>query len=74
MSKIVPFQAPGKRRAGKPHTARNQLPPTCRADGEEGMVSIQMKDGTWETISGRSLEMDIAYREGVPYLVVKKSR
>jgi len=34
-------------------------------------VTIQLKDGTWKTITGSDLEMDIKYRDGVPYLVVK---
>jgi hypothetical protein len=37
-------------------------------------VTIQLKDGTWKTITGSNLEMDIEYRDGVPYLVVRERR
>ncbi len=38
------------------------------------MVTVLLKDGTCETISGKNLELDIAYQDGVPYLVVRERR
>lgn len=38
------------------------------------MVTVKMKDGTWETIRGKNLELDVEYQEGVPCLVVKERR
>jgi len=38
------------------------------------MVTVLLKDGTCETISGRNLEMDLEYRDRVPYLVVRERR
>ena len=74
MRKIIPFQAAGKRRLRKLRTAKDQTPPTCQTNEEEGMVTILLKDGTWKTIAGSNLEMDVEYRDGVPYLVVRERR
>jgi hypothetical protein len=48
-----------------------QMSPSCQAGDEEGMVAVQLKDGTWQTVSEKKLEMDIEHRDGVPYLVVR---
>ena len=37
-------------------------------------MTILLKDGTCETISGKNLEMDIEYRDGIPSLVVRERR
>jgi hypothetical protein len=54
-------------------TAKDQTPPISEAE-EEGMVTFLLKDGTSKTISGSNVEMDIEYRNGVPYLIVKNRR
>jgi hypothetical protein len=72
--KITPFRAAGTRRLRKLRTVKDQPPPTRQTEEEEGMVTIKMKDGTWETIRGKNLELDIEYRDGVPYLVVRERR
>ncbi len=74
MSKIIPFRAAGTRRARKLHSERTRLPPACQSSDEEGMVAIRLKDGTWKTITGSNLEMDVEYCDGVPYLVVRVRR
>ena len=74
MGKIIPLQASEKRRVRKPRTARTQIPTTRRTSDEEGMVTILLKDGTSKTIIGTNLELDVQYRDGVPYLVVKARR
>lgn len=35
-------------------------------------VILQMRDGTTQVIEGEGLFLDIAYRDGQPYLVVKE--
>ena len=74
MKKIIPFRTTGKRRVRKPRTLKEKILPTCRTEEEEGMVTIKMKDGTWETLHGKNLELDVEYRQGVPYLVVRERR
>ena len=39
---------------------------------KEGMVILQMRDGTTQVIEGEGLCLDLAYRDGQPYLVVKE--
>lgn len=73
MKKVIPFRAAGKRRLGKLRTAKDRTPPSLQAK-EEGMVTVQLKDGTWKTINGKNLEVDIEYRDGVPYLIVRERR
>jgi chaperone required for assembly of F1-ATPase len=71
MKKDSPLQATRKRSRRKLRTAKAQLPSTCQTDDEEGMVAIQLEDGTWKTVSGKNLEVDIEYRDRVPYLVAR---
>jgi hypothetical protein len=74
VKKIIPFRTTGKKRVRRPRTTRDQILPASRRGDEEDMVTVLLKDGTWETISGKNLEMDIEYRDGVPYLVVRERR
>ncbi len=74
MSKIIPLRAAGTRRARKLHSERTRLPPAYQPSDEEGIVAIRLKDGTWKTITGSNLELDVEYREGVPYLIVRARR
>jgi hypothetical protein len=71
VSTIIPFRATKKRQGRKSPIVTDQIPPTPPSSDEEDMVTIQMKDGTWKTIHCKNLELDVQYREGVPYLVVK---
>jgi hypothetical protein len=72
--KSIPFRTTGRRRGGKSRTVEDQVPPTRCTDAEEDIVTIQLKDGTWETVHGKNLELDVEYRQGVPYLVVRERR
>lgn len=74
MSTIIPFRATRKRRVRKSPLVTDQMPPAPPSDGEEDMVTIQMQDGTWKTLHGTHLELDVEYRDTVPYLVVRKRR
>ena len=74
MRKIIPLRDARKRRLKHSRTAKAQTSTTRQADKEDGMVTIQLKDGTWKTISGSNLEMDIEYRDGVPCLIVTERR
>lgn len=38
------------------------------------MVTLILDDGTSKSISGKNLEIDMEYKDGVPYLVVKKKQ
>jgi hypothetical protein len=38
---------------------------------KKGTVLLQMRDGTTQVIEGEGLCLDIAYRDGEPYLVVR---
>ena len=72
--KIIPFRATGKKGVRRPHTTGDEILPAGWKGDEEGMVTVLLKDGTCETISGRNLEMDLEYRDRVPYLVVRERR
>ena len=74
MKKIIPFRVTEKRRLRKLRTAKDQTPITYPISEEEGMVTVLLKDGTCETISGKNLELDLKYQDGVPYLVVRERR
>ena len=74
MKKVIPFRTAGKKKIRKPRTVRSRIPAVCQTEEEEGMVTVLLKDGTCETISGKNLELDIAYQDGVPYLVVRERR
>ena len=74
LKKIIPFRATGKKRVRRPHTTRDEILPAGWKDDEEGMVTVLLKDGTRETIRGKNLALDIEYRDGVPYLVVRERR
>jgi len=72
MRKIIPFRTTGKKRVRRPRTTKDQTPITYPISEEEGIVTVLLKDGTSKTISGSNLELDIAYQDGVPYLVVRE--
>jgi hypothetical protein len=74
VKKVIPFRTNGKKKVRKPRTVRSRIPAICQTEEEEGMVTVKMKDGTWETIRGKNLELDVEYQEGVPCLVVKERR
>jgi hypothetical protein len=46
--------------------------PSSDQAGEEGMITVVLKDGSTKTISGKNLVADVKYKDGVPYLVVKE--
>ncbi len=74
MRKVIPFRATGNKEARKRHTAKGQFSPTCQTGDGEGSITIKFKDGTAKMISGKNLEMDVEYRDGIPYLLVKVKR
>jgi len=71
MKKIVPFRATAKRERRKLHETMGKIPSSDQA-GEEGMITVVLKDGSTKTISGKNLVADVKYKDGVPYLVVKE--
>jgi hypothetical protein len=74
VKKVIPFRTSRKKKVRKPRPTKNQKPPTSPTADEEGTITILLKDGTSKTISGRNLELDMEYQEGVPHLVVRERR
>lgn len=73
MKQVVPFRATGKKRVSKPRATKDHTFLANQKDDAEDMITVLLEDGTHEMITGKNIEMDIVYQEGVPYLMVKKS-
>lgn len=74
MSKVTPFRSAGKRRRRRRPRPTDPSQPRAQPSekNEADMVTIILDDGTSQTISGTHLEVDMEYKDGVPYLIVRE--
>lgn len=76
MRKITSLRTAGKKRKRQQQRATDLLLPSAHpiAQDEDDMVTIILDDGTAQAISGKNLEVDMAYNDGIPYLVVRQNK
>ncbi len=70
MKKVIPLRPARQKRQRTLRTSKDQPSPPPQPD----LVTVLLNDGTCETVSGKNLELDIEYQDGVPYLVVRARR